>query len=59
MVLNLDESKARIVISALLSRIHEMELNEFILEDKVNTLIKKNSCLENPNTSESEADNNG
>lgn len=41
MVLNLDESKARIVISALLSRIHEMELNEFILEDKVNTLIKK------------------
>lgn len=58
-LLELSEREAEAVISALLSKILDMETGEIISEGKIKELTQKLSCLENPNISESEADENG
>lgn len=58
-MLNLDERDAEIIISALLKRLDSIDVDNIILKNKVETLTEKLSCSEIPNSSESEADNNG
>lgn len=58
-LLELSEHEAEAVISALLRKISDMETGKIISEGKINELTQKLSCLENPNSSESEAGNNG
>lgn len=57
-LLNLSENEAEVVITALLKKVSEMEINKMVLEEKVKRLTEKLSCSENPNSSESEAGNN-
>lgn len=57
-LLNLSENEAEVVITALLKKVSEMEINKMVLEEKVKRLTEKLSCSENPNNLESEAGNN-
>lgn len=58
-MLNLDKREAEYIISALLGKLSEIDVENIILKNKVETLTEKLSCSEIPNSSESEAASNG
>lgn len=58
-LLELSEREAEAVISALASKMCNLRVDKTILANKVERLSEQLNCLENPNISESEADDNG
>lgn len=58
-LLELSELDAEAVIAALLSKISYMETTKLILKSEIKELTERLRCSENPNSSESEAGNNG
>ncbi len=58
-LLKLNEHEAELIISALLTNISAIETDNIILRSDIERLKQKLNCSEFPNSSESEAVDNG